>query len=106
MPSIRSSLRSVLLNPAACVVLGLALSTCSPAPAPKVGPGDHVGDHCERSSDCGEGLSCYYGGSVTAPEHVCRLERGRCRFDRDCGVGTQQRCRRFGVALGVCERGM
>ena len=83
-----------------------ALHACSPAVAPTAGPGDHVGDHCARSTDCGDGLSCHYGGSSASPQNVCRLEVGRCRFDRDCGAGTQQRCRRFGVPIGVCEHAL
>jgi len=81
-----------------------ALNACSPARAPSAGPGDHVGDSCQRTTDCGEGLSCHYGGSATTPKNVCRLEVGRCRFDRDCG--THQKCRRLAVPIGVCEYAM
>jgi hypothetical protein len=88
----------VLLRAGLCT-----LSACSPALAPPAGPGEHVGDHCERSADCGDGLSCHYEGSPAAPRNACRLDVGRCRFDHDCGP-QQMACRRFGVRLGVCEQ--
>jgi len=80
------------------------LNTCSPARAPSAGPGDHVGDTCQQTTDCGEGLSCHYGGSTATPHNVCRLEAGRCRFDLDCG--THRKCRRQAVPIGVCEYAM
>jgi hypothetical protein len=89
-----------------CAVLwaGLtSLNSCSPAVAPTAGAGEHVGDPCQRSTDCGDGLSCHYEGTPAAPRNACRLEMGRCRFDRDCGP-QQMVCRRFGTQLGVCEQ--
>src|SRR6185436_17259192 len=81
---LRAWARAGLLGAALFELGWCALSGCAPAAAPTVGPGDHVGDPCQRSTDCGDGLSCHYGGTTSQAQNVCRLEVGRCRFDRDC----------------------
>jgi hypothetical protein len=47
---------------------------------------------------CEDGFSCHYEAS--APRGVCRVETGRCRFDRDCA--PSQSCQRLAEPLGVC----
>lgn len=47
---------------------------------------------------CGDGFSCHY--EPGAPRGVCRVEPGRCRFQRDCS--PSQACQRFSEPLGVC----
>jgi hypothetical protein len=47
---------------------------------------------------CGDGFSCHYERSNV--QGVCRVESGRCRFERDCT--PSQACQRLAEPLGVC----
>jgi hypothetical protein len=49
---------------------------------------------------CGDGFTCHYEGGKNA-RGECRVETGRCRFDRDCA--SLQACHRLAEALGVCQ---
>lgn len=47
---------------------------------------------------CGDGFTCHY--EKGSPRGVCRVQTGRCRFDRDCA--PSQGCQRLAEPLGVC----
>lgn len=72
----------------------------------ELGPGGSVGASAPRETrqvgtcepPCTDGFSCHY--EVNAARGVCRVETGRCRFERDCP--PSQACQRFSEALGSC----